>query len=115
MTPTEEVGAKPCAFPGGRAVVIDTVQSIVVPTTAQRTPKAGILTVVISVEGAATFRYSYSTTAPTAAVGLLGPAPTATQPVTIPIRGEALIAAFRIIGTAAGDTISYDFYFGDIA
>jgi hypothetical protein len=115
LTPTEEVGAKPCATPGGRNVNIDAATKLVLPTAAQRTPKAGILTAVVVIEGTLTFRYTYSTTAPTAAVGLLGTAPTATIPVTLIIRGESLVAAFTVIGTAAGDTMSYDFYWGDTA
>jgi len=115
MVGTEEVGGLPCTVAGGRGVVIDTAQSITVPTGVQRPKKAGIMTCVISVEGTVTFRYTYSNTAPTAAVGLLGAAPTASAPITITIRGEQLIAAFKIIGTATGNTMSYDFFFGATA
>jgi predicted Rdx family selenoprotein len=109
MISTGEVGVRPCSG-GAFNVSIDTSQALTVPTAAQRAANGGVLWCEITIEGTATWRYRWDGTAPTAAVGLIGVAPTATTPQRIVIVGEVMIAAFRIIGTAAGDTISYAFY-----
>ena len=113
MISTSEVGVRPCTI-GQYAVSIDTAKSLTVPTAAQRAPHGGILWCEIVIEGTVTFRYRYDGTAPTTTTGLLGAAPTATAPQRMVIVGEVMIAAFQIIGTAAGDTISYSFYQSNI-
>ena len=109
MISTSEVGVRPCTI-GQYGVSIDTVKSLTVPTAAQRAAHGGILWCEIVIEGTVTFRYRYDGVAPTTTVGLLGAAPTATVPQRIVLVGDKIIAAFQIIGTAAGDTISYGFY-----
>lgn len=72
--------------------------------------KSGILEATLVVEGTNTCRYRKDNVAPTAAVGHLTLAPTATTPITIVVRGADEIAGFQIIGTAAGNvaTVSFD-------
>lgn len=116
---TSEVGLIPptlsSAFVGGNSygVSIDTVKGVSVPTGLVRPEFGGVLECYIVVEGTVTARYRWDGTNPTTAVGLLLPAPTATVPIALVLVGESLINAFKIIGTAGGDTISYTFAFRD--
>lgn len=93
---------------------INASTQITVPTTAQRVNHGGELECYIAIEGTVTSRYTFNGVTPTAAVGMLLPAPTASVPVQLTIIGEAFIAAFRIIGTAAGDTMTYQFACRDV-
>ncbi|HEX9137152.1 MAG TPA: hypothetical protein VF905_09445 [Nitrospirota bacterium] len=90
---------------------IDTAKAIVLPT---RNVHGGVLECQVSVEGTVTFRVRTDAVNPTTTVGQLYPAPTATIPVIITLRGEELISKFRIIGTAAGDSITYTFTVSDV-
>lgn len=63
----------------------------------------------LSIEGTATSRYTFNGVVPTAAVGLLLSAPTAATAIPMTIVGEDLISSFKIIGTAAGNLITYNF------
>lgn len=104
------VGLRPIAAAGATTPVnIDAATALVLPTTAQRRDSAGVLECTIVVTGTVTSRYTTNGVVPTAAVGLLLAAPSATVPVSLTLRGEELIAAFRIIGTAAGNAIAYQF------
>lgn len=76
--------------------------------------KSGILEATLVVEGTNTCRYRKDNVAPTAAVGHLTLAPSATTPITIVVRGADEIAGFQIIGTAAGNTATVSFDVADV-
>lgn len=109
MLSTAEVGVRPCTI-GQYNVNIDAATTLTVPTAAQRAPNSGVLWCVISVEGTAGIRVRWDGVNPTTTVGLLYPAPAAGAPTIITLVGDRMIAAFRIIGAAAGNTMSYSFY-----
>lgn len=106
----ESVGLRPIVAAGTTTPAsINASTTITLPTAAQRANKMGVLECYMVIEGTSTSRYTFNGVVPTAAIGLLLPAPSATSPVTLTIIGEDLIAAFKIIGTAAGNTITYNF------
>lgn len=102
---------------------IDTVKTIVLPAkptsnTRGNLTKAllnGTLVCVVSVEGTSVARFTVNGVVPTTLVGELIPAPTATAPSKITLRGQDVISSFQIIGGAAGDSITYQFYISDVA
>lgn len=99
-----EPGRKPA---GGAVVVpasIDAATQLTVPSSG-----GGLLECTVVMEGTVTARYRIDGTNPTSANGHLLPAPTATAPVTLLLRGKEMCDGFRIIGTAAGNTITYFF------
>ena len=107
---------EPPRKPIGTAVVvpasIDSALALTVPSAA--TVGGMPLECTVVLEGTVTARYRVDGTNPTAANGHLLPAPTATSPVTLLLRGRDMIDGFRIIGTAAGDTITYFFVVIDL-
>ena len=105
-----EAGRRPVAAAGlTTPASITTAQTIVVPTGIQRPDSAGVLECTIVIEGSNTSRYTWNGVVPTTTVGLLLPAGSVSAPVTLLLRGEEIIAAFKIIGTAAGNTWTYNF------
>ena len=76
---------------------------------------SGQLECLVSIEGTNTFRVRFDGVAPTAGVGILYPAPTATVPVQLLLHGRDVIAGFRVIGTAAGNTITWQFFSPEMA
>ena len=108
-TSTEEVGGIPLAATSTVHIAIDSAVSLVLPTTAQRKPKTGVLTCYLSVE-VKDGRFTVDGTTPTTANGVL-----LTAPTFITLRGETLITAFKIIGVAAGGFINYGYSAGAIA
>ncbi len=107
---TMEAGRRAVQTAGATTVVsINASTTLTVPTTAQRgNPSTGILECVVSLElGSA--RWTTNGVTPTAAIGML------LQPNTyLTLHGESSITNFRIIGTAAGFVITYQFYYADI-
>lgn len=102
-----EVGRRPVTGAGVTTPASITVAyALVLPTTNVR---GGVLECTVVIEGTLTSRYTVNGTTPTAAVGHLLPAPSATVPITLLLRGQAVIEAFRIIGTAGGNTVTYFF------
>jgi hypothetical protein len=95
-------------------VSINASTTITLPTGAQRIKLQGTLECYLTIEGTVTSRYTFNGTVPTAAIGQLLPAPTATTPVTLTIIGEDIISNFKIIGTASGNTITYQFGSRDV-
>lgn len=75
----------------------------------------GHLECTIVLEGTAACRYTITGVTPTAAIGHLTPAPTATAPVTMIIRGFDVITSFLIIQTAVSASFTYYFACGDLA
>jgi hypothetical protein len=87
---------------------INASTTITLPTTSQRPTGAGIIEAVINVEGTVPARWTINGTVPTAAIGML------LQPNTyLTLHGESSISNFRIIGTAAGDTMTVQFFKAD--
>jgi hypothetical protein len=99
---TVEVGAKPLLI-GQYAVNIDTAISLTLPTTGQLTTHAGVMELFLSVE-TQNARFTLDGTSPTTTNGVL-----LTAPGFLTLRGQAIIAALKIIGVAAGGTINYGF------
>ena len=112
MNSTAEVGVVPCTV-GQYAVNIDAATALIIPTALQRAKNAGVLWCVISVEGTVAPRVRWDGVNPTTTTGLLYPAPAAGAPTIITLVGDRMISAFRIIGSAAGATMSYSFYQSD--
>ena len=109
-----EVGLRPIVTAGVTTPAsINASYTLVKPTTAQRLTSPGTMYCFITMEGTITARYTTNGVTPTTTVGNLLPAATATIPTTLTLRGEELITAFRIIGTANGATITYWFAIGD--
>ena len=101
---------EPGRRPVGTSVVVPaSIDSAVALTVPASTVTSGILECTVVLEGTVTARYRTDGTNPTTANGHLLPAPTATSPVTLLLRGREMVEGFRIIGTAAGDTITYFF------
>jgi hypothetical protein len=108
----------------GMTVGIDTAKALVLPTTANGLnpgPHGGVLECYITVEGTggagftgSCSRYRWDGVAPTTTRGLLLAAPSEFVPATLVLVGYALIAAFQIIGTAAGNKISYSYLWRDV-
>lgn len=98
------VGVRPFQVAGATTpVAIDTIVSVTLPTTAQRL-KCDFMECVVVTEGTSPSRYTFNGVAATASVGHLLPAG-----AQITIVGEDAITAFKIIGTAAGNKITYYF------
>lgn len=90
---------------------IDTAKSIVLPAIPS-TKGGGVLECLIVVEGASNSRFTTNGITPTATVGqLLVPSNGVTSLV---LHGQDVIAAFKIIGAAAGNAMTYEFYVGDV-
>ncbi len=87
-------------------VSIDSVLTLTVPTTSQR-GRGGQMVCVLVVEGGDA-RWTTNGVVPTASVGSL-----VLQNSTMTIGGDANIGAFRIIGVAAGASITYQFFRAD--
>lgn len=105
-----EAGRRPVAVAGVTTPAsIDTVQTITVPTGIQRPEGSGIMECTVIVEGTVASRYTINGVTPTAAVGHPLPASAAGSPQTLVLRGEAMISAFKIIGAAAGNSMTYFF------
>lgn len=124
---TSEVGLKPPTLAStfveanSYGVSITTAKGITVPTGLVRPSKGGVLECYITIEGSGgagitgvTSRYRWDGTAPTATVGLVLPAPSEFVPVSLVIVGEQLINTFKVIGTAAGNLMSYTFAWRDV-
>lgn len=106
---TSPVGLRPIATAGVTTpTTIDTVKTLTVPTALQRV-SGGVLECYITIEGTVTSRYTWNGVTPSSTVGMLLSAPTATSSINLTLVGEALIAAFKIIGTAAGNSMTYQF------
>lgn len=99
---TTETGAKPILI-GQYGVSIDTAISLTLPTTAQLTTHAGVMELTLSVE-TQNARIAWDGTTPTTTTGILLAAPG-----VFTIRGQATIAALKIVGVAAGGIINYGF------
>ena len=120
-TQTSEVGLLPPTLgaswvdANAYGVSIDTAKGVAVPVGMIRPGKnAGILECYVSIEGTQTSRYRWDGTAPTTTVGLLLPAPLAGTPIQLVLVGEPLINAFKIIGTVAGNTMSFTYAWRDV-
>jgi hypothetical protein len=94
-------------------VAIDTAKGVAIPTGLIRPAKGGVLECYISIEGTNVSRFRWDGGTPTTTVGLALQAPTATAPILMVLVGETLINAFKIIGAAAGNTMSYTFVWRD--
>ena len=110
------VGLRPVVAGAGLTTPasITTAQSIVLPTASQWPLKRGVLECYISIEGTVTSRYTWNGVTATTTVGLLLPASTAAAPVTMVLYGEGIISTFSIIGTAAGNSWTYNFAVKDV-
>jgi hypothetical protein len=85
-------------------VSINAATTLTVPTAAQQILYPDELQCIVQVEGASTSRWTTNGVTPTAAVGML------VQPnALITLTGFEDIVAFQIIGTAAGNSIEYQF------
>jgi hypothetical protein len=124
---TSEVGLAPptlaSTFVEGNSygVSIDTAKGISLPTGVVPPSKAGVLECYITIEGTggagitgSTSRYRWDGTNPSTTVGLILAAPSEFVPATLVIVGQRLINAFKIIGTAAGNKMSYTFAWRDM-
>jgi 3D (Asp-Asp-Asp) domain-containing protein len=101
---TTSVGVRPFQVAGVTTPAsINASTSLTLPTTAQRL-KCDFIEATVVTEGTSSSRYTFNGVTPTAAVGHL--LPIGGQ---ITIVGEDAITAFKIIGTAAGNTITYFF------
>lgn len=114
---TAEVGGLPLQI-GQYNVSINSATSIVMPTPAQMKPAipgtsffahGGTLVLQLSLEGQ-NARWRTDGQAPNTTNGML-----LVQPGNLVIRGQFYIAAFQIVGLAAGGIINYTFSVDDIA
>jgi hypothetical protein len=102
-TPTENAAAL-------TAINIDAAKTITLP--AIPVGGGGVLEALVVIEGASNSRFTTNGVTPTATVGqLLVPSNGVTSLV---LRGSDVISNFKIIGAAAGNAITYQFYIGDI-
>ena len=92
------------------AIGIDTAKSIVLP--ASPIGGGGPLECLVVIEGASNSRFTTNGVTPTASVGQLIVPSNGVASMTL--HGAAVISAFKIIGAAAGNAMTYQFYVGDI-
>lgn len=73
----------------------------------------GPLEAYVSIEGTANSRYTINGVTPTAAIGeLLVPS---NGIVKLILRGQDIIASFKVIGVAAGNTMTYQFAVSELS
>lgn len=100
-------------------ISIDTAKSIVLPAIPTANPVSGgrpslvsgPLECLVTIEGANNSRFTVNGVTPTAGIGqLLVPNGGV---VSLMLRGQDVIAAFKVIGVAAGNTFTYEFFFSE--